>query len=65
VVWRIKLEARTGWGEVETIEVAHFKRRVVDLTTEEISLSLDEAKQLLAELSRRRCQFAGFSAPDV
>jgi hypothetical protein len=27
--WRIKHEARSGWGEVETIEVAHFKRRVV------------------------------------
>jgi hypothetical protein len=29
VEWRIKLEARTGWGEIETIEVAHFERRVV------------------------------------
>jgi D-aminopeptidase len=26
------------WGEVETIEVAHFKRRVVGLTAEEIGL---------------------------
>lgn len=29
VEWRIKLEARSGWGEVETIEVAQIKRRVV------------------------------------
>ncbi len=50
--WRIKLEARSRWGEVETIEVAHFKRRVVGLTAEEIGLSLDEAKQVLAELQR-------------
>ncbi len=50
--WGIKLEARSGWGEVETIEVAHFKRRVVGLTAEEIGLSLDEAKQVLAELQR-------------
>lgn len=50
--WRIKLEARSGWGEVESIEVAHIKRRVVGLTAEEIGLSLDEAKQVLAELQR-------------
>ena len=50
--WRIKLEARSGWGEVETIEVARFKRRVVGLTAEEIGLSLEEAKQVLAELQR-------------
>ena len=41
--WRIKLEATSGWGEVETIEVAHFKRRVVGLTAEEIGL--EEAKR--------------------
>ena len=27
--WTIKLEARSGWGEVETIEVARLNRRVV------------------------------------
>ena len=48
--WRIKLEATSGWGEVETIEVAHFKRRVVGLTAEEIGL--EEAKQILADLQR-------------
>ena len=36
--WRIKLEATSGWGEVETIEVAHFKRRIVGLKAEEIGL---------------------------
>ncbi len=50
--WRIKLEARSGWGEVETIEVSHFRRRVVGLTAEEIGLSLGEARQMLAELQR-------------
>ena len=48
--WRIKLEATSGWGEVETIEVAHCKRRVVGLTAEEIGL--EEAKQILADLQR-------------
>jgi hypothetical protein len=42
----------SGWGEVETIEVAHIKRRVVGLTADEIGLSLEEAKQVLAELQR-------------
>jgi hypothetical protein len=37
VEWRIKLEATSGWGEVETIEVAHFTWRVVGLTAEEIA----------------------------
>ena len=50
--WRIKLEAKSGWGEVETIEIFHFKRRVVGLTAEEISLSLEESKRILAELQR-------------
>jgi hypothetical protein len=50
--WRIKLEARSGWGEVETIEVGHFKRHVIGLTADEIGLSLEEAKQVLAELQR-------------
>jgi hypothetical protein len=50
--WRIKLEARNDWGEVETIEAAHFRRSVVGLTAEEIGLSLDEAKQVLADLQR-------------
>ena len=27
VEWRIKLEARNGWGENETIELARFNRR--------------------------------------
>ena len=48
--WRIKLEATSGWGEVETIEVAHFKWRIVGLTAEEIGL--EEAKQILADLQR-------------
>ena len=47
---RIKLEATSGWGEVETIEVAYFKRRVVGSTAEEIGL--EEAKQILADLQR-------------
>jgi hypothetical protein len=52
VEWRIKLEARSGWGEVETIEVAYIKQRVVGLTADEIGLSLEEAKQVLSELQR-------------
>ena len=54
--WTIKLEARSGWGEVETIEVARFKRRVVGLTAEEVGLSLVEGKEVLAELQRLMLQ---------
>jgi hypothetical protein len=50
VEWRIKLKAKNGWGEVKTIELAHSNRRVVGLTAEQIGLSLDEAKRVLAEL---------------
>jgi hypothetical protein len=52
VEWRFKLEARSGWGSVETVEIAQSKRRVVGLTAEETVLFLDEAKRVLAELRR-------------
>ena len=50
--WVVKIEAKTGWGEVETIEVGKIERRVVGLTAEEIGLTLAEGKDLLAELAR-------------
>jgi hypothetical protein len=50
--WVVKLEAKTGWGEVETIEVGTLERRVVGLTAEEIGLTLAEGKDLLGELAR-------------
>ena len=50
--WVVKLEARSGWGEVETIEVATIKRRVVGLTAEEVGLTLAEGKDLLGEFGR-------------
>jgi hypothetical protein len=49
--WVVKLEAKSGWGEVETIEVGSFKRRVVWLTAEEVGLTLAEGKGLLAALA--------------
>jgi hypothetical protein len=50
--WVVKLEAKTGWGDVETIEVGRLERRVVGLTAEEIGLTLAEGKALLGELAR-------------
>jgi hypothetical protein len=38
--WTIKLEACTGWGDVETIEVGRLKRRVVGLTAAEVGLTV-------------------------
>jgi hypothetical protein len=50
--WVVKLEAKTGWGDVDTIEVGRLERRVVGLTAEEIGLTLAEGKDLLGELAR-------------
>ena len=50
--WVVKLEAKSGWGEVETIEVGKLERRVVGLTAEEVGLTLSEGKGLLGELAR-------------
>lgn len=50
--WTIKLEARTGWGEVETIKEGRLKRRVVRLTAQEIGLPLAGGKEILSELQR-------------
>jgi len=50
--WVLKLEARNGWGEVETIEVGRLERRVVGLTAEELGLTLAESKTMLGELGR-------------
>jgi hypothetical protein len=50
--WVVRLEAKSGWGDVETIEVGRLERRVVGLTAEEIGLTLAEGKDLLSELAR-------------
>jgi hypothetical protein len=50
--WVLKLEAKIGWGDVETIEVGRIERRVVGLTAAEVGLTLSEGKGLLGELAR-------------
>src|SRR6202046_570814 len=50
--WTIKLEARSGWGAVETIEVGRLDRHVIGLTADEVGLTLAEGKVLLSELQR-------------
>jgi len=50
--WTIKLEARSGWGAVETIEVGRLDRHVIGLTADEVGLTLAEGKDLLSELQR-------------
>ena len=49
--WVVKLEAKSGWGEVETIEVARLERRVAGLAAGEVGLTLAEGKSLLGELA--------------
>jgi len=49
----IRLEARTGSGEVRTLEVGKLSRRVAGPEVEEVGLQLEEEKALLAD--PRRC----------
>ena len=48
--WTMRLEARTGQGEVETTELVTIDRPVVDGTLADLGLALVEAKALLAKL---------------
>ena len=48
--WTIRLEAKTGWGEVETVEVVSIARPVLAATADDVGLSLAEAKSLLTRL---------------
>ena len=48
--WTIRLEAKTGWGEVETVEVVSIARPVFAATADDVGLSLAEAKSLLTRL---------------
>jgi hypothetical protein len=50
--WRIKLEAKTGWGEVTEVEIATLSRRAMSATDEDIGLSLAESKAILASLQQ-------------
>ena len=54
--WTIKLEAKTGWGEVTTCEIGALHRSLDELTADGVGLSLAEAKALLAELQQRIVQ---------
>jgi len=38
--WRIKLEAKTGWGEVTEVDIASLSRRTIAATDEDIGMSL-------------------------
>lgn len=54
--WSIKLEARTGWCEVRTVQVGEIDRPSASLTDDRIGLSLDEAKRLLCEVQKHIVQ---------
>ena len=61
--WVVKLEAKNGWGEVETIEVATIKRRVVGPTAEEVGVTLAEGKDLLGNSGTWCCRRRWRSTP--
>jgi hypothetical protein len=48
--WTIRLEVKTGWGKVETVELASFTLPVLATTADNVGLSLAAAKSLLARL---------------
>jgi hypothetical protein len=48
--WTIRLEAKTGWGEVETVELVSISRPVLAATADDVGLSLAEAKSPTAKL---------------
>jgi hypothetical protein len=50
--WVVTLEAKSGWGEVETIDVGGLERPFVGPTAGEVGLTLAEGKDLLGELAR-------------
>jgi hypothetical protein len=54
--WTIRLETRTGWGEVTSYEIGLLRRGFHDLSSEGIGLTLADAKALLAELQQRIVQ---------
>mgnify|MGYP001794336142 FL=1 len=54
--WTIRLEARTGWGEVTTCEIGALRRGLGDLTAGRVGLTLAEAKTLLAEVQQQIVQ---------
>ena len=41
--WTVRLEARTGWGEAETVELVSIARPVLAATADDVGLSLAEA----------------------
>jgi hypothetical protein len=48
--WTTRLEGKTGWGEVETVELVRITRPVLAATADDVGRSLGEAKSLLARL---------------
>ena len=61
--WTVRLEARTGAGEVKTTELVTISRPAMVSTLAEFGLMLDETKALLAKLQAniRRGSKAGYS----
>ena len=52
MAWRIKLEAKAGWGEVTVVEIASLSRRTIAATDEAVGMSLAESKAIRAALQQ-------------
>ncbi|MDO9713070.1 hypothetical protein [Paracraurococcus lichenis] len=48
--WTVRLEAKTGHGELETTELVTLRRPVAECSLPDLGLALAEAKALLTKL---------------
>ena len=51
--WTIRLEAKTGWGEEETVEVVSIARPVLAATADDVGLPWQRGNRCLPGCSRR------------
>src|SRR5271163_1117765 len=63
--WTIRLEAKAGWGEVETVELVSITRPVLAATADDVGLSLAEANSLLARLPKAEWLWEFAEANDI
>ncbi len=54
--WKIRLEARTGWGEVTTYEIGVLRRDPGDLTSNSVGTALPKARRCWPSCSSGSCR---------
>lgn len=54
--WTIRLESKSGWGEIQSVDLLTIKRPGLDLSSEEVGLAIAESKDLLYQLQQQMVQ---------